>query len=186
MSLQYSTALRTAQVAQIEAQLNGASVTAWVAGTAYAANAYVSANGAVYKANAAGTSASTGSGPSGTGASITDGANGLTWAYQAPVLKIFSGAQPGNVAASDPAGLLCEITLPANSMTSSGGSTTIAGTWQANATAAGTAASWRAYDGAGNCHVQGNVTTDLVLNNTNIASGQAISVTSFSISAANA
>lgn len=184
MTLQYSTALRTSQVQQIEAQINGASVAAWAASTAYALNAVVSANGAVYKATAAGTSASTGSGPSGTGAAITDGT--VTWAYQAPTLVVYSGAEPANVAAASPTGVLATINLPAPSLTESAGATTIAGTWQANASAAGTAASWRIFDGAGNCHLQGNVTSDLVLNNTNIADGQTVSVTSFSITAANA
>ena len=92
-------------------------------------------------------------------------------------------AQPANVAASDPTGLLCDVTLPAPSMTSSAGSTTIEGTWQANATAAGTAApggrpTAPALRRAGQHH------PDLVLNNTSIASGQTVSVTSLSISAA--
>lgn len=100
-------------------------------------------------------------------------------------LKIFSGAEPANCAAADPTGLLCTITLPATFLTSSGGVTTIAGTWSANASAAGTAATFRIYDGSSNCHVQGNTTTDLVLNNTNIASGQTITVTSFSVTAGN-
>jgi hypothetical protein len=35
------------------------------------------------------------------------------------------------------------------------------------------------------CVVQGNVTTDLTLNNTNIASGQTVQVTSFTVTAGN-
>lgn len=101
-------------------------------------------------------------------------------------LKIFSGAEPANCAAADPAGLLCTITLPATFLTSSGGVTTIAGTWSANGSANGTAASFRMYDGSAVCHVQGNTTTDLVLTNTSIASGQAVTVTSFSVTAGNA
>lgn len=109
----------------------------------------------------------------------TVGASGAT-------LKIFSGAEPANCAASDPTGLLVTISLPASFLTSSGGVTTIAGTWSANATAAGTAATFRIYDSVPVCHIQGNVTTDLVLNNTNIASGQTVTVTSFSVTAGNA
>ena len=56
---------------------------AWVASTAYVAGQKVSANGNVYNCTAAGTSAASGSGPSGTTASITDG--GVTWAYVQPV-----------------------------------------------------------------------------------------------------
>jgi hypothetical protein len=100
-------------------------------------------------------------------------------------LKIFSGAEPANCAAADPTGLLCTISLPSTFLTSSGGATTISGTWSATAAAGGTAASFRMYDSGGTCHVQGNVTSDLVLNNTNIASGQTVTVTSFSVTAGN-
>ncbi|HEX3587797.1 MAG TPA: hypothetical protein VH024_17490 [Candidatus Angelobacter sp.] len=101
-------------------------------------------------------------------------------------LKIFSGAEPANCAAADPAGLLCTITLPATFLTSAAGVTTIAGSWAANASATGTAASFRMYDGSSVCHVQGNVTTDLVLNSTSLTNGQQVSVTSFSVTAGNA
>ena len=36
------------------------------------------------------------------------------------------------------------------------------------------------------CHVQGNVTTDLVLNNTSITNGQTVTVTQFTVTAGNA
>ena len=104
----------------------------------------------------------------------------------AGTLKIFSGAEPANCAAADPSGLLCTITLPATFLTSSGGVTTIAGTWSATASGTGTAACFRMYDGSVVCGVQGNVTTDLVLNNTSIASGQTVTVTSFTVTAGNA
>jgi hypothetical protein len=97
-------------------------------------------------------------------------------------LKIFSGAEPANCAAADPAGL---IPLPAAFLTSAGGVTTIAGVWSAAATGAGTAQSFRMYDGSGVCHVQGNM-ADLVLNNNNIAVGQTVTVTSFTVTAGNA
>jgi hypothetical protein len=100
-------------------------------------------------------------------------------------LKIFSGAEPANCAAADPAGALVTITLPATFLTSSGGVTTIAGTWSASASGTGTAASWRIYDGSAVCHVQGNV-SDMTLSNNSIASGQTVSVTSFSVTDGNA
>jgi hypothetical protein len=100
-------------------------------------------------------------------------------------LKIFSGAEPVNCAAVDPAGLLATITLPATFLTSSGGVTTIAGTWSANASATGIAASFRMYDGSGVCQVQGNTTTDLVLNNTSVTLGQPVTVTSFIVTVGN-
>ena len=52
----------------------------WATLQAYTVGATVSANGNVYRATAAGTSAATGTGPTGTTASITDG--GVTWAYE--------------------------------------------------------------------------------------------------------
>src|SRR6185312_7883502 len=100
-------------------------------------------------------------------------------------LKIFSGAEPANCAAADPSGLLCTITLPSTFLTSSCGATTIAGAWSASASGTGTAASFRIYDGSSVCHVQGNVTSDLVLNNTSIASGQTVTVTSFTVTQGN-
>lgn len=101
-------------------------------------------------------------------------------------LKIFSGAEPANCAAADPTGLLATITLPASFLTSSGGVTTIAGTWSASASATGTAASFRMYDGSSVCHIQGNTTTDLVLNNNSLTSGQTVTVTAFTVAAGNA
>ena len=101
-------------------------------------------------------------------------------------LKIFSGAVPANCGAADPAGLLADITLPATFLTSAAGVTTIAGTWSVAASATGIAASFRMYDGSAVCHVQGNVTTDLVLNNTSITLGQTVTVTSFTVTAGNA
>jgi hypothetical protein len=101
-------------------------------------------------------------------------------------LKIFSGAVPANCAAADPSGPLADITLPAVFLTSSNGVTTIAGSWTVAASATGTAQCFRMYDGSAGCHIQGNVTTDLVLNNTSIASGQTVTVTSFTVTAGNA
>lgn len=102
------------------------------------------------------------------------------------VLKIFSGAEPANCAAADPTGLLATITLPASFLTSSGGVTTIAGSWTVAASGTGTAACFRMYDGSTVCHVQGNTTADLVLNNQSITAGQTVTVTSFTVTAGNA
>jgi len=104
-----------------------------------------------------------------------------------PILKIFSGAEPANVAAADPAGLLCTITLPATPFAAAAsGSKAMSGSWSASASATGTAASFRMYTSGAVCHVQGNVTTDLVLNNTSITSGQTVSVTAFNVTCGNA
>ena len=93
-------------------------------------------------------------------------------------LKIFSGAEPANCAAADPSGLLATIALPASFLTSSGGVTTIAGSWSVAASGTGTAPVSGCTTAPSVCHVQGNVTTDLVLNNTSITSGQTVTVTS--------
>lgn len=59
----------------------GITATAWAISTAYALNQTVSNGGNTYIATTAGTSASSGGGPTGTGAGITDGT--AVWAYQA-------------------------------------------------------------------------------------------------------
>lgn len=101
-------------------------------------------------------------------------------------LKIFSGAEPATCATADPTGLLATITLPATFMgTASAGTVAMSGTWSTTASATGTAASFRIYDGSSVCHIQGNCTSDLVLNNTSLATGQTVTVTTFSVSAAN-
>lgn len=107
------------------------------------------------------------------------------------VLKLFSGAEPANCAAADPSGLLATITLPSSFLTSSAGATTIAGTWSVAASGTGTAATFRIYDGSAVCHIQGNVTAtggggDLTLDNTSLASGQTVTITTFTVTAANA
>lgn len=114
------------------------------------------------------------------------------------VLKIFSGAEPANCAAADPSGLLATITLPSDWMSAAAaGVKDKLGAWTAAASGTGTAASFRIYDsGVVTCHIQGNVTAtggggDMTLDNTNIASGQTVTVTGatgngFRITAGNA
>ena len=105
-------------------------------------------------------------------------------------LKFFSGAKPANCAAADPTGTLATVTLPSTFLTSSGGATTISGTWSVAASGTGTIASFRIYNGA-TCHLQGSVTAtggggDMTVDNTSINSGQTITVTGFSVTAGNA
>lgn len=111
----------------------------------------------------------------------------------APKLRFYTGAAPANCAAAASGTLLVEMALPSDWMNnSSGGAKTQLGTWQANATAAGTAGHYRIYDTAGtNCHEQGTLTLtggggDMELDNTNIASGQTVTVTTKTITAAHA
>jgi hypothetical protein len=64
------------------------------------------------------------------------------------------------------------------------------GSWSASASGAGVAASFRVYDTPGTtCHMQGAVgqgSGDLSLDNTNIASGQTVTVNTFQLTAGNA
>lgn len=102
-------------------------------------------------------------------------------------LKVFQGSEPANCAAADPATLLATITLPGPPyLTFASGVSTLTGTWSATASGTGTAGCFRMYDTGGTCHVQGAINADLALNNTSIASGQTVSVTSFSVTDGNA
>lgn len=112
----------------------------------------------------------------------------------APLLRIYSGAAPANCAAAASGTLLAEMTLPSDWMAAaSSGSKALSGTWQdASANATGTAGHFRLLDSGGTtCHAQGTVTAtggggDLTLDNTSIASGQSVTITSFTITAGNA
>lgn len=109
------------------------------------------------------------------------------------VLKIRTGAAPATVATADSGTVLATLTLPSDWMAAaSSGSKALAGTWQdASADATGTAAHYRIYalDGT-TAHLQGTVTAtsgggDIELQNTSIAAGQSITITSFTLAAAN-
>lgn len=112
------------------------------------------------------------------------------------ILKIRSGSVPANCAAADSGTVLATLTLPTDWMAAaSGGSKAKAGTWEDSAADAGSptnAGHFRIYDsGLSACHIQGTITVtggggDLTLDNISITAGQDITITSFSISAANA
>jgi len=112
----------------------------------------------------------------------------------AAILRIRTGAQPSSCATADSGTVLAEATLPSDWMAAaSSGSKGLSGTWQdASANAAGTAGHFRIYDAAGTtCHLQGSVTAtggggDMELNNTSIASTQTVTITSFTLTDANA
>lgn len=110
----------------------------------------------------------------------------------APKLQLRTGAQPANCAAADSGTLLCEITLPSDwAAAASAGSKALAGSWSGTGAAAGTAAHYRLKDSAGTtCHMQGSVTAtggggDLTLDNTSIASSQAVTISSWTMTDAN-
>jgi hypothetical protein len=110
------------------------------------------------------------------------------------VLKIRTGAQPASCATADSGTVLATMSLPADWMTAaSSGAKALSGTWQdASADATGTAAHWRIYASDGvTCHLQGSVTAtggggDLTLDNVSIASGQTVTITSFTLTDGNA
>lgn len=110
------------------------------------------------------------------------------------VLKIRTGAAPANCAASDSGTVLATCTLPSDWMAAaSAGSKAKSGTWEdTSADATGTAAHFRVYASDGTtCHMQGTVTAtggggDMTVDNTSFASGQAFSVTNFTLTAGNA
>jgi hypothetical protein len=90
-----------------------------------------------------------------------------------PLLRIF-GADPSlNVAAADPANLLCTINLPANPLSASNGVASMIGSWVGVATNGGFAQSFRMYDSTPTCHVQG-LCSEPWQRSTNYALGQNI------------
>ena len=110
------------------------------------------------------------------------------------VLKIRTGAAPADVATADSGTVLASLTLPSDWLAAaSSGSKAKSGTWQdTSADGTGTAAHFRIYASDGTtCHMQGSVTAtggggDLQLDNTSIASGQSVTISSFSLTDANA
>lgn len=109
-----------------------------------------------------------------------------------PILKIRTGAQPATCATADSGTVLATMTLPSDWLANaSSGAKALSGTWQdASADATGSAGHFRLYASDGTtCHLQGSVSTsgaDLNLDSVSITAGQSVTITSFSISAANA
>lgn len=111
-----------------------------------------------------------------------------------PILRIRTGAQPANCAASRSGTVLATVNLPSDWMqAASGGSKALSGTWQdASADASGTAAHFEIMDSTGTtCHMQGSVSAtggggDLQVDNVVFAAGQQVTVTAFSLTDANA
>lgn len=110
------------------------------------------------------------------------------------VLKIRTGSVPANTATADSGTVLATVNLPSDWMApASGGAKSLAGTWSdSSADATGTAGHWRIYASDGvTCHMQGTITAtggggDMTVDNTSFASGQAFSVTGFTLTAGNA
>lgn len=110
------------------------------------------------------------------------------------VLKVRSGAQPANCAAADSGDVLATLALPADWMNAaSGGTKTLAGTWEdLAADATGTAGHFRVYASDGTtCGLQGSVTAtggggDLTFNTASFVIGGVVTVTGFTWTAGNA
>lgn len=110
------------------------------------------------------------------------------------ILEIRTGAAPANCAAASTGTLLASMSLPADWMAAAaGGSKAKNGTWEdAAANASGVAGHFRIFDSGGTvCGMQGSVTEtggggDLTLDNTDIAVGQPVTISAFTITAGNA
>ena len=110
------------------------------------------------------------------------------------VLKIRTGAAPDNVATADSGTVLATCTLPSDWMAAaSSGAKAKSGTWEdTSADATGTAAHFRIYASDGTtAHIQGTVTAtggggDMTVDNTSFASGQAFTITGFTLTDGNA
>jgi hypothetical protein len=113
------------------------------------------------------------------------------------VLKIRSGSVPATCATADSGTVLATATLPSTSTNwmadAASGSKAKTGTWEdTSADATGTAGHFRIYASDGTtCHIQGTVTAtggggDLTVDNTSFSSGQAFTVTGFTLTAGNA
>lgn len=111
-----------------------------------------------------------------------------------PHLRMYTGSPPADCASAATGTLLVDATLPSDWMAAaSSGSKALSGTWQdASADGTGTAGYFRVWDSAvTNCHIQGTITAtggggDMTLDNTSITAGQTVTVTMFTLTAANA
>ena len=110
------------------------------------------------------------------------------------VLKIRSGSVPADCGTADAGTVLATLNLPSDWLAAaSGGSKSKSGTWEdTSADATGTAGHFRIYANDGTTvHMQGTITAtggggDMTLDNTSIASGQQVTITSFTLSAGGA
>ena len=110
------------------------------------------------------------------------------------VLKIRTGTVPADCGTADAGSVLATLTLPSDWLAAaSGGSKSKSGTWEdASADATGTAGHFRIYANDGTTvHMQGTITAtggggDMTLDNTSIASGQTVTITSFTLTDGNA
>lgn len=113
----------------------------------------------------------------------------------APTLEIRSGPPPANCAAADSGTLLATGSLPSDWMqAAASGSKALSGTWTLTGqSGAGTGTAYghfRIKQGA-TCHIQGTATPaggggDMTLTNSQIANGDTVTVSTFTLTAGNA
>jgi hypothetical protein len=110
------------------------------------------------------------------------------------IMEIRTGAQPATCATASSGTVLATISLGSDWMAAaSSGAKAKSGTWSdTSADAPGTAQHFRIFASDGTtCGAQGSITAtggggDLTLDNTSITAGQAVTITSFSLTAGNA
>ena len=112
-----------------------------------------------------------------------------------PIMEIFDGAIPANCAAADVGTKLCQLALPSDWMAAAAsGSKAKANTWSGTGSGTGAARYFRIKDSGSpdTTHIQGTVgptgspTFDCTVDNVNIAPGQAITVSTFTLTSGNA
>lgn len=109
-------------------------------------------------------------------------------------LRLYTGSMPADCATAASGTLVAEMSLPSDWMAAaSSGSKALSGTWEdVNANAAGTVGYFRILDSGGtNTGIQGTVTIsggggDMTLDNNVVALNQKITITSFTLTDANA
>lgn len=106
------------------------------------------------------------------------------------VIKLRSGAAPANCAAADSGTVIASISLASDYMSAaSSGSKAFSSTPLTDASAdnAGTLGHYRVYASDGTtCHMQGSITAtggggDMTVDNTSVAAGQQVNITSWSM-----
>lgn len=109
-----------------------------------------------------------------------------------PRLRIYTGSEPASTAAAATGTLLVDTTLPSDWMNAaSSGSKTLLGSWSSAAVGTGTVGYYRIWNsGLTLCHIQGSVTLtagggDMTVDNTSIASGQTVNVTTYTLTEGN-
>jgi hypothetical protein len=112
----------------------------------------------------------------------------------APILTLRTGAAPANCGTANSGTVIATMTLPSDWLAAAAsGAKALSGTWSdASADNSGTVGHYRIHDSAGTvCHLQGTVTItggggDMTLNAVVVTATQVVSVTSYTITAANA